>query len=694
MSRFVPAALAALLAAGLAFVLFPERLADPASLVPPVGRYDVRILRDTWGVPHVFGRRDADVAYGLAWAHAEDDFATIQGALLAARGRLATLLGPEGAPNDYLVALLGIRETVEAGWPGLPPAARALCEGYADGLNHYAALHPTEAVPGLYPVRGQDVVGGFVHKVPLFFDLHLVVQRLLDPSATPARPTSSGSNAIAVAPRRAADGFTRLAVNSHQPWEGPVAWYEAHLRSDEGWDMAGGTFPGAPLILHGHNRHVGWAHTVNKPDLVDVFALELDPADPDRYRFDGGWRLLERSSARLPVKVFGRLRWTFEREVLRSVHGPVVRTPSGTFALRYAAARDVGQVEQWRQMNRARSLDEWLEAMRPQSVPVFNSVVADRTGRIAYVYNARFPARRPGLDWKLPVPGDRADLVWDDAPDFSRMPRVVDPPSGFVQSCNGSPFLTTVGEGNPDASSFGPELGIEGHLTNRGLRARELYGSDPSITREEFARYKFDTVYSADSAMVRAWRALVEGPEPDDRLLRKAFGILRGWDRSTGRENRAAALAVLTLQPPDDNRMPAPDRAALLARLRETALLLARTQGRLDPRWGDVSRLRHGRHDLPLDGAPDVLRAIYGPMSPDSRAVAAVGDSYVMLVEWDREGRVWSTSIHPHGASSNPRSPHYADQSPLFARQVLKPVWLDEKDIRAHLEREYRPGDP
>ena len=445
-TRYLPAAAAAILVVGAAWVAWPVALADPVSLVPPAGRYDVRILRDAWGVPHVFGKRDADVAYGLAWAHAEDDFGTIQGALLAARGQLATLVGKGGAPNDYLVALLGVGTTVDEGWAALPAPTRALCDAYADGLNHFAATHPDVAVPQLYPVRGRDVVAGFVHKVPLFYGLHLVVRDLLEgrPRAPEAAPV--GSNAFAVAPHRSSDGFTRLAVNSHQPWSGPVAWYEAHLQSEEGWDMVGGTFPGAPVLLHGHNRDVGWAHTVNKPDLVDVYRLELHPDDPDQYRFDGGWRRLERSVARLPVKLLGRLRWTFEREVLRSVHGPVLRTDHGTFAIRHAAARDVRQVEQWHRMNRARSLDEWMAAVAMLAVPMFNSVAADHTGRIAYVYGARAPRRVAGVDWTQPLPGDRADLVWTDEPDFDRLPRVVDPPAGFVQSRNGTPYAAAGGE--------------------------------------------------------------------------------------------------------------------------------------------------------------------------------------------------------------------------------------------------------
>ena len=206
---------------------------DPAALIVAAERYDVRILRDTWGVPHIFGTTDADVAYGLAYAHAEDDFPTIQGALLAARGELAAAFGPGAAPNDYMVHLLRVWDAVDARYTtDLSPATRALCEAYAAGFNHYAALHPDEVLPGILPVRGQDVVAGYVHKLPLFYGMDRTLQELFAPerrgqismqsnaeafmlSDAPSLPT--GSNAIAVGPSRSADGKTRLAVNSHQP---------------------------------------------------------------------------------------------------------------------------------------------------------------------------------------------------------------------------------------------------------------------------------------------------------------------------------------------------------------------------------------------------------------------------------------------------------------------------------------------
>jgi len=685
----------ALAAAAIAFValalLWPKPHLDPSRLVP-TRRYEVRILRDTWGVPHVFGKTDAGVAYGLAYAHAEDDFAMIQGALLAARGRLASVFGPDAAPNDYMVQLLRVWDFVDARYEtDLSPATRALCQAYADGLNRYAALHPGEALPELYPATGKDVVAGFVHKTPLFFGLDATLKSLVQPEASPSPTPPPGSNTFVVAPRRTPDGATRLAINSHQPWEGPVAWYETHLHSDEGWDLVGGLFPGSPVILHGHNRDLGWAHTVNRPDLVDVYALELDPKDPDRYVFDGSWRVLEKRSAAIPVRLLGRFSWTFHRELLWSVHGPVVRGPKGTFAIRFAGMGDVRAVEQWYRMGRARTFDEWRDAMRLGAIPMFNCGYADRTGRIAYVYNATLPLRAEGFDWTGVVPGNTSKTLWSEFLPFDRLPQVVNPESGFVQNCNSSPFRTTIGPGNPRPEDYAASLGIETGMTNRSLRALELFGGDESISTDAFDRYKFDVSYSAESAVAQAVRVLLRAPSPADPLARRAVDLLRGWDLATRPDSTAAALALLALEPTDDNK-PRGDAQALLAHLAQAAGTLESRFGRIDPPLRDVLRLRRGRVDLGLGGAPDVLHAVYSRKASDGRYVGVAGDSYVLLVEWDREGRVHSRSVHQYGsATRDPASRHYANQAPLFADGRLKPVWLDEAEIRAHLEREYTP---
>ncbi|MFQ5865567.1 MAG: acylase [bacterium] len=673
-------------------------------------KYDARILRDSWGVPHIFGVTDADVAYGLAYAHAEDDFATIQKSLLAARGRLAAVFGRKAVPNDYMVQLLRIWDVVNAKYDSdLSPETRAVCEGYAAGLNHYAALHPSEVLPELFPITGKNIVAGFIHKIPLFFGLHMTLLELFEPErnrAVSSEPASKnfqfrldwnlpyGSNSFSVAPTRSAEGKTLLAVNSHQPWEGPLTWYEVHLHSDEGWDMVGGVFPGTPIVLHGHNRYLGWAHTVNKPDLVDVYVLEINPENSNQYRYDGHWRELEVRTIALKVKLSGPISLTIYRDVLWSVYGPVVRRPHGTYAIRYVGYGEVRQVEQWYRMNKARNFEEWQEAMRLRAVPMFNCVYADAQGNICYLYNALLPVRAEGYDWSQYLPGNTSKTLWNEYLPFEYLPQVENPVSGFVQNCNSSPFQTTIGWDNPKVEDYSPTCGIETYMTNRALRALELFGADDSITEEEFYDYKHDVTYSTQSEVVRYVEKILNAPIPDDSIAQEAVQVLRSWDLRTNPENRGAALAVLTLQPFFQYKVHNTDASILMEALVETAQELKQAHGRIDVMWQKVNRLMRGKVDLGLGGGPDVLNAVYGERTPDGRLRGIAGDSYVLLVSWDEDGQVSSRSIHQYGSATlDVTSPHYADQAFLFVEDKLKPVWLDEAEIRAHLEREYRPGE-
>ena len=685
---------------------------DVAPLLAAAERYDVRILRDTWGVPHVFGATDADVAYGLAYAQAEDDFPTLQGSLIAARGELAAAFGRKAAPNDYMVHLLRVWDTVNAGYDtDLSPETRALCEAYAAGVNHYAALHLDEVKPGVLPIRGQDIIAGFVHKLPLFFGMEKTLQELFEPErqrrlatdsdagaaaflVTDAPAPLTGSNAFAVGPSRSADGKTRLAVNSHQPYTGPVAWYEVHLHSDEGWDMAGGVFPGAPVILHGHNRRLGWAQTVNSPDLIDVYVLDMNPDEPNQYRFDGAWHELEVREAPIRVKLLGPISWTFKREVLWSPHhGPVVRQPHGTYAIRYAGMREVRALEQWYRMNKAHTFDVWLDAMRMNALPMFNTVYADAAGNIYYVYNGRLPLRAEGYDWSQYVPGDTSATVWTEFLPFDRLPQVKNPPAGFVINCNSDPFRATLDPGNADPAAYSPTFGIETRMTNRALRALELFGTDDSITEEEFYTYKYDMQYSTESEAAEAVRAVLAMPPGEDPLVQEALELLRGWDLRVNPENTHAAIGVLTVQPLVIAGIQGTEPPDAMDTLAKSARALKAAFGRLDVPWQEVNRLRRGEVDLGIGGGPDILHAVYAGEPENGRLTAQAGDTLVYLVEWGDDG-VRSLSIHQFGSATlDETSPHYADQAPLFAQRQLKPVWLDEADIRAHLEREYRPGE-
>ncbi len=697
--------------AGVTLVIFwlcrPEK--NLASLIPPQGKFNVRILRDTWGVPHIFGKTDADAAYGLAWAECEDDWRNMEDNILIARGRIASVHGKEWAKFDYLLQLFRVREFVEAKYEQeLSPETRALVEAYAEGITHYAALHRAKMPHIELPVTGKDIVAGGALKAPFFYDLQDTLKKVMAGEqgaavtkhgvqtawrlfGNPYAPQGEiGSNAWAVGPSRSADGATRLAINSHMPWTGPVTFYEAHLHSEQGWNMIGGTFPGGPMIFLGHDENKGWCHTINRPDLADVYSLEMNPDNPNQYKFDGQWRDLERGTARITVRLLGPIHWTFKRELLWSVQGPAVRQPDGVVALAFAGYGEIGQFEQWYRMNKARTLDEFRDAMRLLKLSSLNTLYADKSGQLFYAYNGQFPQRAEGYDWSGTVPGNTSKTLWRGYFPFDRVPQVVNPPSGFVQSCNSTPFRATDGAGNPQPGDFPSVMGIEPRVTNRCRRALETYGTDPSITREEFFAYKLDKTYSKESDTARLMEKLFAASIPGDPVLQKAATLLKGWNLETAKDNPAAALGVLMNETCEKKG----ESGDVVALLRECAATLMKHFGRLDPPWEQMMRLRRGPVDLGLGGGPDCLRALDVVLQDDGRFMGVNGDCLVLMPEWDKNGVLHSQSIHQFGSATlDERSPHYADQAPLFAEEKFKPVWLSEADIRAHLEKEYRPGD-
>ena len=698
------ASLVAVVLVALAGVIIADRLSQPPapsrdSLIAAAARYHARIQRDHFGVPHISGPTDPDVAFGFGFAHSEDDFATIQEAALTSRGQLAGLEGMKGAVTDYLVQLLKVRQTVASQYDtALPADVRAVMQAYADGVNYYAALHPDKVAPGLLPLTGQDVAAGFVFRTPFFYGLDHVVGKIMAPAAKPAKIAMAGgglpigSNGAAVAASRSADGATRLLVNSHQPYTGPVAWYEAVLDSGQGWHVAGGFFPGAPFMLHGHNAHLGWANTVNAPNLSTVYRLVTNPANPDQYRLDGQWKSFEKGDAAIRVKIWGPLFWTVHRPLLWSVQGPVFKTDHGVFAVRYAGQGEARQPLQYYRLNKAANRDEWLAAMRLQALPSINYVYADEKGNIGYVYNGQFPARAEGRDWAAVQPGDRSDLIWHGYLPFDRVPQIWNPKSGYVFNSNHTPCQATGADDALKPADFSPTMGIQTDMTNRAYRAEETFGADPHITAEAFRRYKFDIAYSARSDIAREIAEIEQVDPGTDNDLKAAQALLKTWDRRTNVNSRAAALAVLigTEAAHSDSHPDVPPIKAL-----HDAITTLKTHfGRIDPEWGQVNRIRRGTVDMAIDGGPDTYRAVYGAPQKDGTLTAQAGDTFIMFVTWDKAGALSSESIHQFGSATlDARSPHYADQTPLFVAMKTKPVLFTAAQLAGHVEADYQPGD-
>ncbi|QGN55320.1 penicillin acylase family protein [Novosphingobium sp. Gsoil 351] len=706
----------------------------PAPAAPAPRSYSVQITRDEFGVPHVHGKSDPDVAFGIAFAHAEDDFATLQDVAAMTRGRYGAIAGVNGAKVDFAFHLLDARGTVRRRYAALPADTRALLDAYAAGLNTYAAKHPAEIkLARLFPLNGRDIATGFALRQPFFFGLDNVIGALVgdtplgadngpaldgkplpdyehgggslipaavDPIARPGPlpigedAALAGSNAFAVAPSRSGDGVTRLVSNAHQPYRGGVAWYEIVVESDNGWHMAGALFPGMPFLALGHNEALGWTNTVNRPDLIDTYKLVLD-GDGSHYRLDGKWQPLEKLRVWLPVR-FGPLVLPVPKTVWRSIHGPVIVNREGAFAIRYAAIDSIANIADYYHLNKARNFAEWQALMAKHPLPSTNFIYADRAGNIAYLYNAAFPVRRPGFDWRRTLPGDRSDLIWHETVRSEQVPHYLNPASGFLYNANNTPFRAA-GKGHDlDPAQTSPLLGVELDETNRSRRAGRLMDATNPIGRRDLHAIKYDTGYERTAEVAWMLDGIARLDVRNDPVLSKAQALIGGWDLRADGRNPGDALAVMVLKdamktsyqhtvPPDPR-----------AQLEWASSHLMKYFGRLDPPLGRVERLRQGpgkyRIDLPLDGGGDTLRAAtsWNVDPKDGRLLIKHGDSFVMFIEWPQDGKVTSRSVQPFGAATTrPDSPHFTDQAPLFAAHRLKPVHFFAADVTAHAVRRY-----
>ncbi len=694
---------------GLLYLKTPSSPALEAQAIRSIAAtYDARVIRDEWGVPHIFGKTDADASFGFGYAHAEDDWKHIQESIMGARGMTSQYKGKDSAPQDYLYDLFKVREAVEAKYlTDLKPATRAIVKAYADAINFYGIEHPEEVAPGLLPVTEHDVISGYTWMTPFFYRLDGKLEELFTdenkPAVSPWQQQSSlnlpeavrGSNGFAVAPSRSDDGHTRLIVNSHQPMNGLYAWYEAHMVSEEGLNLAGASFPGTPILAQGVTPNLGWTHTVNQPDLVDVYALEINrDKKPTQYRLDGEWRDFEMSKSRFRVKLFGPFSLPVTRDILWSEHGPVLETPNGFYAIRFAGLQEVRAVEQWYEMGKATNMKEWRQALEQNGVLSFNITYADKDGNIGEIYNARMPKRIEGPDWSKALPGDQSKLIWQDYREVAELPQIWNPECGWLFSANATPFRITSAECNNKRKDFSETMGLEPRMTNRARRALELFEPDLQITEEELLRYRADTRYHPKSAVMQMVIELVATPS-DDPLTKKAQEVLRNWDGDTAKENRGAALAIITGTRALGYEYIKPE-ADPMEMLKKTAAELMEQYGRLDPEWAEINRIQRGDVDLPLDGGPDILRAIYADrdgISKNGVMNAFAGDTHIMYADWDETGALTLKSIHQYGAATmDETSPHYNDQVPLFARGDYKLMPMTLEEVLPKATRDYRPG--
>ncbi|MDO8995982.1 MAG: penicillin acylase family protein [Sediminibacterium sp.] len=675
-----------ILIACLAICLESQAQIDPAK---------IDIIRDKYGVPHIFGKTDPEVAYGLAWAHAEDDFETIQQSLMAGKAMLAQYQGKKGASIDYIVHLLRIPELVEERYESdLAPDFKKLLEGYSAGINAYAAKHPKEVLlKKIFPVTPKDMVQYSVLQLCVLSGADKALAAIFG-GTVPLLENykTQGSNAFAFNSNKTSDGQVYLNINAHQPLEGPVAFYEAHLSSEEGWNILGANFPGAPSILHGVNENLGWAHTVNDPDKLDVYQLEINPANKNEYKFDGKWETLEEKVAPLKVKIAG-LKINIKKKAYWSKYGPTIITDRGTFSIRMPAQMDIRGLEQWYRFNKAKNFTEFKAALNMKAIPGYNIVYADKYDTVYYISNGRIPIRDKNYNWKATLPGNTSGTLWNQLHPIEALPQVLQPKSGFVYNTNHSPFHSTEGPENPKVTDI--TMGYETLENNRSKRFEEMLKPMNKVNYEDFKRIKFSRQFPSNFYFPYNIDTLFMLDETKHIDIADLITNLKSWDKIANAESVGAGTFFMITHTVYDNRALYLKQKTITQNQAVEILRAAKTKmltnfNRTNLQLGDIQKLVRGNIVLPLPGLPDVLAPMYSIPYKDGMYKGNQGDAYIELVRFTKDGPIIE-SLNVYGASARKNSPHYTDQMDMYVKQQTKTMTLNKATVYQQAVKKYNP---
>ena len=692
------------------------------------GPLDVDILRDEYGIPHIYGDDLPAALYGFGYAQAQDHLSIMLVHYLAADGRLSTALEEGDADleragyyspldTDLKSRIVRARADVDDRWDELDDhddplwsfSTTALLTAFAAGINDYMDEHP-EDVPSWWSgsVEPQSVAAWM--RLFLFnYQIGLFSEKL---AGIEERSGTQESNEWVVGPDKTDDGSVYVQSDPHLPWSGITLWYEAHLAGGP-MDMAGATLYGLPLIVMGHSDRLAFTETSNAMDNADLFEVQVSPTDAGRYLYDDGE--LPFTFEEVTVELSGGGTHTFE--MAWTHHGPVVE-PLETVDFSDRESVIVGAGTLWGQvhnltqflkMNLAQDVDEWRQAMQPLQLQRWNFVVGDVDGNILYVSNSRHPDRDPGQDWDAPVDGTDPALDWTAADPwpFDELALATDPAAGFFQNCNDSPGWATPTYNDPiDESNWPDHYFNHDALGVRGRRALQQLEQEDEWTFGALQELSMDRyMLQADwyvTALGEGYADYGSSPAIDDsQALAMAAAVFDGWDFMADTDSAAMTLFVewsqvvsgdISLSSPPPEEIDEGMMVAALNALGDAVRSLEAQYGSAQVPWGDVHRIRRGDVDLPIGGGPGgSLPSLFltGTVTEAGGiGYTGSGSSYMLLTRFAPDGTVSAVSIKPWGNSEDPESPHYSDLTEIYARSQYKDFWYYREDVEAHLESE------
>ena len=691
----------------------------------------VTIIRDDWGIPHIYGETDADAVFGMIYAQAEDDFNRIEVNFLNSQGRLAEAEGEDEIWRDLRMKLFIDPADMQTQYDASPQWLKDLMDAWASGLNYYLYTHPevqprvlTRFEPWMALTFSEGSIGGDIERVNLgrleaFYGQPSNAQAVLDrePSSTTLAMVPSGlnepdvneeptgSNGIAIAPANTSAGNALLLINPHTSF---FFREELHMVSEQGLDAYGAVTWGQFFVYQGFNENAGWMHTSSGVDNIDEFLETVVERDGTLYyRYGDEERPVIVRQVTVPYKTDTGMA---EREftVYRTHHGPIVREVDGAWVSVALMEEPMDALIQSYMRTKAQSYDEYIEVMRTHTNSSNNTVFADSEGNIAYLHSNFIPVRDTRFNYLQPVDGSDPATDWQGVHSIEETPNAVNPSVGWLQNTNNWPF-SAAGPDSPRREEFPVYVQRSGENA-RGLHAMRVLEGKTDFTLQSLIDAAFDSYLTGFEelipALVRAYDQ-ADASNPLKAELADQVSILRDWDLRWSVESIPTSLAIFFGE--ETRRLDATEREVsqqLLQALSAASARLEADFGSWRTPWGDINRFQRLTGDIvqPFDDAGPSTpvgfpSARWGSLAsfgarayPQTKKwYGTSGNSFVAVVEFGDEVR--ARAVTAGGLDSDPSSQHFNDQAELYATGDLREVYYYRADVEGHIEREYHPGN-
>ena len=692
---------------------------------------NVTIIRDDWGIAHVYGKTDADAVFGAEYAQAEDDFNRVETNYINAMGRLAETEGESKVYQDLRMKLFIDPAQLKRDYEASPEWLKKLMNAFADGLNYYLYKHPDvkprviqHFEPWMALSFTEGSIGGDIESVRLselqaFYGPQVSALIPAPQTAREQHPEPSGSNGMAVAPSNTVDHHALLLINPH------TSFYfrsELQMVSDEGLNAYGASTWGQFFIYQGFNDRAGWMHTSSNVDAVDEYVETIKKiGDRHYYKYGNEERPVEFRTVTVPYKTdkgMAEAKFT----VYRTSHGPVVRQADGKWITVKLMQMPIKQLEQSFLRTKARDYKSYLKTMELYANSSNNTIFADADGDIAYFQGNFIPKRDTRFDFTKPVDGSNPATDWHGMLTVDETPHLLNPKSGWLYNSNDAPWMAA-GPSSPKKQDY-PVYVEQGGESARGLHAVRVLENKKDFSVDSLIGAAYDSYLTwfekPMPALIQAWDNTPQS-DPLKAKVAEQIDVLRKWDLRWGIDSVPTSLAVfwgyeierraragaLEDETPLYNYVAAKVPShVLLESLAAASDRLTADFGTWKTPWGEINRFQRLDDSIAPhfdDAKPSIPVAftsgVWGSLAsfgarpyPNTKKwYGTSGNSFVAVVEFG--DRVQARAVTAGGESGHPGNRHFNDEAERYATGNLREVYYYRSQLKRHTERVYRPGE-